>query len=267
MATPDMPPSPAARARAPKVVRDGYAPGPFFYEERRSARLVAWTADVSQLRVLVERVLDRFPRDVRVVMTVRSDQAADGWIRYDGDCTLGVVRAAIGAHEECVLQDGESQLTIEAIETGDRLTIDDVGVVHLPGTSPDLEQLCVAAGFNKRKEELIGRGGGWRRAVAGDVRQQLIAALRLELARGDDEPKIDEERRRRRQRMERFASILWGTVGGLLLGLGTNDAVRGVRGRGIGVLAVVAVAAGAMLILASVRGGLAQMRRSGKSVS
>jgi len=267
MATSEMPPASDVHARAPKVVRDGYAPGAFFYPERHTARLVAWTGDVSQLRALVERVLDRFPRAVRVVMTIRSDQATDGWIRYDGDCDLGVVRATIAAHEECVFQDGESQLTIEANETGDRLTIDDVGVLHLPGASPDLEQLCVAAGFNKRREELIGRGGGWRRAVAGDVRQQLIAALRLELARGDDEPKIDEERLRRRQRMERFASILWGTVGGLLLGLGTNDAVRGVRGRGIGVLAVVAVAAGAMLILASVRGGLAQLRRAGKSAS
>jgi hypothetical protein len=258
MALPDLPPSPAARARAPKAVRDGYAPGPFFFPERHTGRLVAWTADVSQLRALVDRVLDRFSPDVRVVMTIRSDQATDGWIRYDGDCDLASLRDAIAAHEECVLQDGESQLTIEAVDTGERLTIDDVGVVHLPGASPDLEQLCVAAGFNRRKEELIGRGGGWRRAVAGDLRHQLIAALRLELTRGGTEP-IDQERLERRQRGARFASVLWGTIGGVLLGLGTNDAVTA-SGRGIGVLAVVAVAAGALLILASVRGGLAQIR-------
>ena len=81
-----------------------------------------------------------------------------------------------------------------------------------------------------------------------------------EVGRPGDEAPIDEERLQRNQRLARFASVLWGTIGGLLLGLGTNDAVRGVRGRGIGVLAVVAVAAGAMLILASVRGGLAQIR-------
>jgi hypothetical protein len=257
----DAPPTTAARARAPKAVRDGYAPGPFFFAERRgdATRLVAWTSDVAQLRTLVDRVLDRFPRELRVVMAIRSDQSSGGWIRYDGECDLAIVRAAVAAHEECVLQDGESQLTIEAVETGQRLTIDDVGVLHLPAPSPDLEQACVAAGFARRKEELIGRGGGWRRAVAGDVRQQLIAALRLELARGGDEAPIDEERLRRRQSNLRFAAALWGTVGGVLVGLGTNDIV-GASGGGPGVLAVVSVAAGAMLILASVRGGLAQIR-------
>jgi hypothetical protein len=260
----DAPPS--TYQHAPKAVRDGYAPAPFFFADRRrgTPSVVAWTADVAQLRRLVDRVLDRFPHEVRVVMTVLSDQSADGWIRYDGECTLAIVRAAIVAHEECVLQDGASQLTIEALETGERLTIDDVGIVHVAPASPELEQACVAAGFAKRKEELIARGGGWRRTVAGDVRQQLIAALRLELARGD-EPPVDVERLRRRQRGVRFASVLWGTIGGLLLGLGTNDVVRGVRGRGIGVLAVVAVAAGAMLILASVRGGLAQIRAERQS--
>jgi hypothetical protein len=256
------PPPPAVRARAPKAIRDGYAPTPFFFPERRgdTTRLVAWTSDVAQLRALVDRVLERFPHDVRVVLSIRSNQAADGWLRYDGDSDVETVRGAIAAHEECVLQDGDAQLTIEAADTGDRLTIDDVGVLHLPVTSPELEQVCVAAGFAKRKEELIGRGGGWRRTASSELRQRLIGALGLELTRGGEEPKIDEERLRRRQRMARFASVLWGTVGGLLLGLGTNDAVRGVRGRGIGVLAVVAVAAGAMLILASVRGGLAQIR-------
>lgn len=261
MAVSDGPPSTAARARAPKVVRDDYAPGPFFFPERRgdATRLVAWTSDVTRLRALVDRVLDRFPRELRVVMTIRSDQSTDGWVRYDGDCDLAVVRAAVDAHEECVFQDGESQLTIESMDTGQRLTIDDVGVLHLSGASAELEQACVAGGFAKRREELIGRGGGWRRVVAGDVRQQLIAALRLELARGGEEEAIDVERLRRRQSNLRFAAALWGTVGGVLVGLGTNDIV-GASGRGVGVLAVVSVAAGAMLILASVRGGLAQIR-------
>ena len=257
----DPPPPPAARARSPKAIRDGYAPTPFFFPERRgdTTRLVAWTSDLGQLRGLVDRVLERFPHDVRVVMSIRSNQAADGWLRYDGDCDIETVRGAIAAHEECVLQDADSQLTIQASDSGDRLTIDDVGVLHLPAASPELEQACVAAGFAKRKEELIGRGGGWRRTAASELRQRLIAALGLELTRGGEEPQVDEERLQRRQRLARFASVLWGTVGGLLAGLGTNDVVVG-RGGGIGVLAVVSIAAGAMLILASVRGGLAQIR-------
>jgi hypothetical protein len=257
----EVPPSPTVRARAPKAVCEGYAPGPFFFAERRGdvVRLVAWTGDVAQLRRLVDAVLDRFPARVRVALTIRSEQATDGWLRYDGDCELATVRAALAAHEEAALQDGDAQLTVET-ETGERLTLDDVGVLYLPSASAELEQACVATGFAKRREELIGRGGGWRRTVAGDVRHRLIGALRLELMRGGDEPPIDEERRLRHQRAVRFASVLWGTVGGLLFGLGTNDAVRGVRGRGIGVLAAVAIAAGAMLILAGVRGGLAQIR-------
>ena len=85
---------PIARPGAPKAVRDGYAPAPFFFAERRGdvARLVAWTADVAQLGRLVDAVLARFPRDVRVVLTVRSDQASDGWLRYDGDCDVATVR-------------------------------------------------------------------------------------------------------------------------------------------------------------------------------
>ncbi len=252
---------PTARDRAPKAVRDGYAPGAFFFTERRGdvARLVAWTPDVGQLGRLIASLLDRFPRRVRVALRVRSDQASDGWVRYDGDCDVDTVRAALAGHAEAALEDGDAELAIEA-DTGERLALDDVGVLRLSPPSAEAERACVAAGLANRREELVDRGAGWRRIVAGEVRQRFIGALGVGLVRGGDTPSMSEERRLRLQRGARFASALWGTVGGLLVGLGTNDAVRGVRHRGIGVLAVVAVAAGAMLVLASVRGGLAQIR-------
>jgi hypothetical protein len=70
-----------------------------------------------------------------------------------------------------------------------------------------------------------------------------------------------EERSLHRKRGTRFAIMLWGTVGLLLLVLATNDVLRGAEGAGVGWLAIVSLAAGTMLIHAAVRIARSDLRR------
>ena len=58
-----------------------------------------------------------------------------------------------------------------------------------------------------------------------------------------------------------FATALYGSVGGLLICLATNDIIRGVQGAGVGLLTIVSLAGGTMLIHAAVRLFMGERRR------
>ena len=133
---------------------------------------------------LVYDVLRRFSRHAKVLLKVDKQDAPDGpvWTRYHGEAPLAKVVDAIRASEPFVFQDGYTQLCVRDDDTGEYIALDEYGLLWIYADDDRFEEVCRAAGFEERPEELISGREHWRCALpdAPARRERFVKALCLD---------------------------------------------------------------------------------------
>ena len=169
-----------------KALRDNYTPTPFFFRQRsdqKQTRLVAWSANVPQMKELVYSVLRIFPQSIEVLLKVKkeSKDENDIWARYHGKVNLDRFVKVMGSYESTVFQDGEVQLCVKRPDTGSYFVIDEDGLFFFYPYSEEIEKMCLKFKFEQRINELISEGGHWNFTPheANVRRDKFITALGL----------------------------------------------------------------------------------------
>jgi hypothetical protein len=155
----------------PKAVREGYAPGPFFFAEDGpggQTRLVAWTSDLTQLARLFEHLVGLLPDQVEVLMKIEreeSDDSPETWDRFFGTCPRSLLQTAIMKCGALIYRDSRCQLLARDPDSREYVVLDEVGVVYVYSTAKKFRQACLAEQFEEREEPLVRTGPHWRQRV------------------------------------------------------------------------------------------------------
>ncbi len=172
-----------------KAIREGYAPGPFFFRQQyhpHAERWVAWTPSLPDLQALTYRVLSCFPDEVEVLVKLAADHepagAEDPWCRYHGACSPQDLSAAIRDQEALVFTDGGSQLCVRCAG-GDYLALDEHGILFYYSEDDGFAAVCEEFGLELQHKELLYEAGHWhyRPGQVGEGWRRFCQRLGLEV--------------------------------------------------------------------------------------
>jgi hypothetical protein len=179
----------------PKAQRHGYAPRPFYFQQRGRGglvRFVAWTPSLPDQERLFMDLVRQLPAQVEVLLRIRRDrprEGADGeWRRYSGRVGQADLLAATLKCEAFVYRDSRCQLCVRDPATLATVVFDDDGVIYVYSDAKPFRDVFVRSGFEERKEDLV--GGAFRFGQIprqGRLQQaEFIRRLRLERVKGPD---------------------------------------------------------------------------------
>ncbi len=172
-------------SRRPKAYREGYNPSPFVFQEasKEGTRVVAWTADLSQLKSALLAILDRFPPMVEVLFKTETgaERERDGWRRFLATVQRRTLVELLKASEELIFSDGGSMLCIRSSTTSEYVALNEHGILFVYSSDPSYIRVCEELGFEQRSNELLFEGPHWHIRPAHHEQQQEWLKRRLRL--------------------------------------------------------------------------------------
>ncbi|MHC4742312.1 MAG: hypothetical protein ACYS8Z_10390 [Planctomycetota bacterium] len=170
-----------------KAMAHGYNPEPFYYKEagEYGTRFVAWAGKLSQLKELVYSILEGYPEELEVLLSVNEDNHEDNsedWVRHYGDVSKYHLINFVQDNELYIFSGGDHQLCSRRYDTEEYIALDDHGVLFIYSDSEETGEICRANGFEKRHEKLILQASHchFRPPDADTLRELLIQQLNLE---------------------------------------------------------------------------------------
>ncbi len=148
-----------------KAIVDGYNPSPFFFKvhDDEDTRIVAWTANISQLKKLFYSTLKLFPEDVDVMLLLykKTEEIADWnderqqWNRYYGKAKRDSLTRCVRQFEKYIFCDGFNQLWVRRLDTKEYVVLDDNGIFLIYSDFHKYVDLCKRNNFEERVEKCI----------------------------------------------------------------------------------------------------------------
>ncbi|MSR77348.1 MAG: hypothetical protein EXS63_03870 [Candidatus Omnitrophica bacterium] len=136
---------------------------PFFLIEKRGKdkRYTAWSGDLDQIKKLYGSLIDQFSEDIEILFKIKKEEKKT-WENYYGKNNLSDLKRTIQKREEWFFCDGEVQISVKRIDTGEYLTFDEHGVLYLyADPSKNYAATFKAAGFQEEQEAAVFEEGHW----------------------------------------------------------------------------------------------------------
>jgi len=164
-----------------------YNPAPFYRRQTGKAfavRLAVWTANLAQLKALFYDILEGYPDEVEVLLSVpqRWDEEDNPvWQGFYNQVPYTTIINAIRRNEEFVFQDGSVQLCLKIPGSPEYIALDDHGILFIYFDPPEIIELLAEHGFAYREESLIYESPHWHVSHRDDrLRQdQFVSELGL----------------------------------------------------------------------------------------
>jgi hypothetical protein len=187
-------------SQEPKAQRHGYAPRPFFFQQRGRGgvlRFVAWTSVLEDQKRLFLELVRLLPSEVEVLLRIRRDRSVGAggeasWRRYYGRVACSDLLAMTLKCEAFVFRDSRCQLCVRDPATLATVVFDDDGVIYVYAEAPAFRDVLARSGFEERQEDLVGEGFRFGQVPReGRVQQaEFIRRLRLQRVSAKDRKAI-----------------------------------------------------------------------------